>query len=100
MPRRRTRSETEPEQQYIPGTEPKKNNRVHTAAKRYAARRDERMAANEEEKAAHQTLLETMIEEGLDSYEYGDVEVHIDATKKVKVKIASQSNGDGEADEE
>lgn len=92
---RRTRTETEPEQGFIPGLEPKKNAKVHAAAKRYAARRDERMAANEEEKAAHNTLLETMIAENVDSYVYGDVECHIDATKKVKVKIESKS-GDGE----
>ena len=94
MAKRRTRSENEPEQAYLPGAEPgPKNAKIHAAAKRYAARRDERMAANEEEKSAHQTLLEKMIEEGVESYKYGDVECHIDASKKVKVKIAAQSNG-------
>lgn len=96
---RRTRTETEPEQQFIPGTEPKKNPRVHTAAKRYAARRDERMAKNEEEKDAHTSLLAVMKEEGLESYEYGDIEVHIDASEKCKVKIGSR-NGDGKHEEE
>ena len=91
------------EQTYLPGTEPKKIPSVHKAAMRYADKRDERIAANSEEAAAHNTLLEKMMEEGIDSYEYGTLKVSIDNKRKVKVKIESatgpSANGDGEADE-
>ena len=95
----RKRSRTGAEQEYLPGTAPEKNDRVHRAARRYAKLRDARMDANEQEKSAHTTLLETMIEEQLESYEYGDVSVHIDSTRKCKVAIQAKSpsdNGDGE----
>ena len=95
----RKRSRTAAEQEYLPGTAPEKNDRVHRAARRYAKLRDARMDANEQEKSAHTTLLETMIEEHLESYEYGDVSVHIDSTRKCKVAIQAKSpsdNGDGE----
>ena len=85
------------EQQHLPGQEPVKNDRVHRAAKRYAKLRDERMAANEEEKAAHNTLLGIMKEEGLEVYEYGDLTVAIDAQEKCKVRFAprkTEENGD------
>ena len=81
----------------MPGQEPVKNDRVHRAAKRYAKLRDERMAANEEEKAAHNTLLGIMKEEGLEVYEYGDLMVAIDAQEKVKVRFApkkTEENGE------
>jgi hypothetical protein len=79
------------DQPEIPGTETPKNQKVHNAAVRYAKRRDERMKANEEEKAAHTTLLEIMDKEGITSYRYKDVEVHIDASRKAKVKIEGQA---------
>ena len=91
------------EQEYLPGTAPEKNDRVHRAARRYVKLRDARMAANEEEKAAHTSLLETMIEERLESYEYGDLSVHIDSTRKCKVKLEAKSpsdNGDGKGEDE
>lgn len=85
------------DQPEIPGTETPKNAKVHNAAIRYSKRRDERIAANKEEKAAHTSLLEIMDQQGVTSYNYGDVEVHIDQDRKAKVKIAGQTapdNGD------
>ena len=73
---------------------------VSAAAKRYAKRRDERMAANEEEKSAHETLLDKMKEAGLTSYCYKGLEVHLDTTEKAKVKLASDKSAadDGEGE--
>ena len=83
-------------QEFLPGQEPKKNNRVHKAALRYAELRDARIAANEEEKDAHDTLLHTMLEEGLESYEYGDLKVFIDNKRKCKVSTKVEANGKAE----
>lgn len=87
------------EQEYIPGTEPVKNNRVHAAAKRYAGERDVRIQANKDEKAAHDTLLSIMLEEGLEAYEYGDISVTIDAKRKCVVRVGG-ADRNGERGEE
>lgn len=85
------------EQEYLPGTAPTRNKRVHRLAVRYAELRDARMAANKEEKEAHDTLLYAMIEEGLSAYEYGDITVTIDDKKKCKVAVKGASGSvDGE----
>jgi hypothetical protein len=75
------------DQQYMPGMEPKKNNKVDAAARRYVRLRDARIAANKEEKEAHDTLLGTMSEEGFDSYDFKDLHVAIDKKQKCKVQI-------------
>lgn len=97
------KSKPNAEQGYIEGMEPEKNNRVHAAALRYAKLRDVRMAANKEEKEAHDTLLGTMMEEGLENYEYKNVSVAIDVGRKCKVstdpKKKAAAKGDDEADE-
>lgn len=79
------------DQQQIPELETPKNKKVHDAAIRYMKRRDERMAKNKEEKDAHTSLLEIMDQQGLTSYVHGDLEVHIDSNRKVKVKVEGQS---------
>lgn len=84
------------EQAHIPTLEPQKNPRVHAAAKRYVEERDNRIAANKEEKAAHDTLLSIMREEKIDSYEYGNLKVFIDGTFKVKVKGGKDDESEGE----
>lgn len=91
--------DSSPEQQYLPDMAPVKNRKVHEKAKRYVARRNERIAASEEEKSAHDNLLAAMQSENLEDYVYGDLEVHIDNKQKCKVKDRSSSteeNGDGE----
>lgn len=87
------------DQPQIPGTETPKNQKVHNAAVRYAKRRDERMAANEEEKAAHEALLTIMHTEGLTSYTYRGLEVHLDTSEKAKVKLAGEGTPPAEAEE-
>jgi hypothetical protein len=95
MPRKpRVRSE----QQFIEGTAPEKNEVVHRAAKRYVKERDARIAANKAEKEAHDYLLDKMIEEGLDSYEYGDLKVFVDNKRKCKVTTESGASANGEAE--
>lgn len=88
-----------PDTQYIEGFGPEYNKAVHEAAERYLNRRNERMAANKEETAAHETLLEIMTAQGITSYSYKGVEAHIDNTRKVKVKIAGKG-GEGEDDDD
>ena len=90
------------DQEYLPGTAPVKNERVHKAAQHYVKCRDTRIAANKEEKEAHETLLGYMNEAGLTDYEYKDVSVHVDVDKKCKVsnpkdkKASADSNGEAE----
>lgn len=89
------------EEEYLPGMEPKKNPKIHPKAMRYAKLRDERIAANEAEKEAHDTLLFVMLEEGVTHYKYGTLEVSIDEKKKCKVntdagKPKAESNGESE----
>jgi hypothetical protein len=100
MARKRT-EEPEVEQGYIdPEFAPKKNARIHKAAKRYYGLMLERKAAGDEEKASHDTLLNIMLEEGVDSYEYQDLKVAVDTSKKCKVKLqgegSAESNGESE----
>lgn len=78
-------------QGYLPGQEPVKNDRVHKAALRYHKLMLERKAAGDEEHDAHTTLLKTMQEEGLESYEYSTLSVFIDETQKCKVKIEKKA---------
>lgn len=96
----KTKERVRSEQQYIEGTAPEKNERVHRAARRYIKERDIRILANAAEKEAHDHLLAVMTELGLDSYEYGDIKVFVDAKKKCKVTTEAASNGDGEGGEE
>ena len=92
--RERVRSE----QMFIAGTAPEKNEVVHRAARRYVKERDARIAANKAEKEAHDHLLEKMLEQGLDSYEYGDLHVFVDNKRKCKVTTESGASANGEGD--
>lgn len=88
MPRNRS------DQPSLPESDDVKNPRVHSAAVRYRERMLERKAAGEEEKEAHDNLVRIMHEEGIDSYRYGDIEVHIDKTEKAKVKKTTQAESE------
>lgn len=100
---KKVRSLANGEQTLIPEMAPKRIDRIHRAAKRYAVERDARIAANVKEKDAHAFLLNAMKEEGLSSYEYGDLSVFVDSTEKVKVKTATEGKAEegsnGEAEE-
>lgn len=85
------KKKTNGDQPDIPGMETPKNQKVHNAAVRYADRRDERIAASVEEKDSHKSLLEIMDQEGVTSYKYRGIEVHIDALRKAKVKIEGRT---------
>jgi len=98
---RKAATEPEMEQGYIdPDFKPVKNARVHKAAKRYYCLMLERKAAGDEEKAAHDTLLNTMMEEGLETYEYQDLKVAVDTSKKCKVKIQGEGSAESNGEEE
>lgn len=99
MAKKKTEAEIEatPEQGHFDGMAPEKNRKVHAAARRYVARRNERIAANAEEKDAHDSLLIAMHDEGLTNYVYDDIEVHIDAHEKCKVKCGGDKS---ESDDE
>lgn len=86
----------EEETPQIPDLEDEKNPRVHTAAVRYWDRMQERKAAGDEEVAAHASLVEVMAAEGITSYRYKDVEVHLDTKTKARV---TRSTPGGEDDE-
>jgi hypothetical protein len=92
------KTRTADDQPSLNGMEDVKNPRVHRAALRYVRERDKRMTMTQEEKAAHNSLLDIMKQEGLTSYKYGDLEVNIDSTEKVKVKKAS-AEGAAESEE-
>lgn len=72
--------------QQLPGMEDVKDTEVHNAAIRYWERMQERKEAGEEEVAAQESLIQIMDRKGMTSYRYKDVEVHIDSTRKAKVK--------------
>lgn len=81
-------------QEHIPGMAPMpKNEKIHRLAKRCRAASKAWSIAAGEHKGLKEQLIEAMIEEGLTHYEYGDVTVHVDTSRKLKVKIA---NDDGE----
>lgn len=96
MAKKNGRSLANGEQTIIPEMTPKRIDRIHRAAKRYAVERDARIAANTKEKDAHAFLLNAMKEEGLASYEYGDLQVFVDTAEKVKVKTAGEAAAKGE----
>jgi len=97
---RKKSDEPEVEQGYIdPDFKPVKNARVHKAAKRYYSLMLERKAAGEEEKASHDTLLNIMMEEGLDFYEYQDLKVAVDTSKKCKVKLQGEGSAESNGEE-
>lgn len=78
-----------------PEFETAKNPKIEKFAKRYRKLMLARKAAGEEETVAHQELLDVMIGEGIDHYEYQKLVVHVNAgKKKVKVKIKGADDDD------
>lgn len=97
------RQRTHPDQTVIAGTEPMpRNAKIRRLAKRYEEERDTRIAANAVEKAAHDSLMEAMVELGFaqDGYDDGSIQVFVDATRKCKVKTAAKPTAEEEADGE
>lgn len=82
-------------QEHLPGAEPmEKNPKIHNLARRVKAASKEWSVAAEEHKGLKESLKEAMIEAGLDHYEYGDVKVDMDTSRKIKVKIANDDEDD------
>lgn len=84
------------EQGYLPGTEPVRNKKVHPRAKDYQEKRDAKIAANKEEKEAHDNLLDAMVSEDLEVYEYGNLRVTVNNKQKCSVQDTSRREVDGE----
>lgn len=77
-------------QEHLPEMAPMpKNKKIHDLARRCKAASKEWSKAAGEHKGIKEMLTEAMIEAGLDHYEYGDVTVHLDTSRKLKVKIAN-----------
>lgn len=97
------RQRTHPDQTVIAGTEPMpRNARIRRLAKRYEEERDARIAANKAEKAAHDSLMEAMVELGFAQagYDDGSVQVFVDSTRKCKVQTATKPAAEsGDEDE-
>lgn len=70
-----------------PDFETAKNPKIEKAARRYRKLMLERKAAGEEEVEAHGELLETMIAEGVEHYEFHGLVVHVNKKSKCKVKM-------------
>lgn len=90
-------AEPEMEQEVLhPDFKPVKNERVHKAAKHYYDLMLERKAAGDDENDAHDSLLNVMLEEGLEHYEYKGVFVDVNIKKACKVKIEGAGKASAE----
>lgn len=96
MARKRVEEDDIKVQQQLPGTETPRNPKLEKLAKVYRARMLERKAANDEENAAHETLMLAMADAGLTHYQHGDLEINIDEKRKVKVKTKSAPADDSD----
>lgn len=85
-------SETRDGQLYMPGAEPLQIKKVLDKARTYANIRDNRIAVQQEEKKALESLDAVMKEHNLTEYHFEDVHVTTETTttKKLKVKIGNE----------
>lgn len=88
-------AKTKKRQEYLPGTAPKKNVRIHAAAEDYAEIVSTRVSWTNKEKEAHERLMSIMLDEGETAYVYGDLTVIL-ATGKAKVSVKIKSASDDE----
>lgn len=85
--------------QYLPGLAPKRNKKIHDKAVAFGEARSEYNRAKDVRDAAKQALIDTVRSElGKDgqtqdviTYAYDNVEVTVEATDKVKMKIKDRS---------
>lgn len=85
-------------QEHLDGMEPMpKNNKVHNLAVKYADARDEHAIAKRKRDGVHDSLVAMMIQEGLETYIFGDITVKLKDKKTVGVKIKI---ADGDEEEE
>lgn len=71
-----------------------KNEKIHRLAKRCKAASKAWSKAASEHKGMKEMLIEAMIEAELDRYQYGDVTVDLDTSRKLKVRIANDDEDD------
>ena len=85
-------------QRELAGMERPKVKEIEDAAEDYVAIRDKRMSLTEKEVDARAVLLAAMEKHKLDAYRFDDRVVIVLPAKKVKVKTASDDEGDDEGD--
>lgn len=79
-------------QEHLPNMEPMpKNQKIHNLAKRTRAASKECSRAKAEWQGLKEQLIEAMVAAGLSNYEYGDVMVHLDTKRQLKVKISNEN---------
>ncbi len=88
-----------PDQTYIPGTEPVRNERVFRAARLYEREMKARVAASDKETEAHTKLLDVMEEEGVDIYEDPTGMMATITVAKKKVKVSHKADKPPAADD-
>lgn len=79
----------------LPGMEDKKDDALIRAAKNYANKRQAKVAAMGQEKAAHEAVKNLMHERGIAKYRYKGLEITLDITEKAAVIV----NGEEEKEE-
>lgn len=81
-----------PKPQRLPGTEGA-NKELEDLAYKYAAHRDARMAAGDQEVEAKQELLQYMHDNEINTYKYEDLVVErIPGEEKLKVKVVKEKS--------
>lgn len=76
-----------PEQQHLPGQEPKKIGPVHAAIEEYVEARDNRMELTKIEVEKKSVLLAAMKKAGIESYAVDGHEATLDVEETVKAKL-------------
>lgn len=75
-----------------PSEQMPKNERIHSLARRCKAASKAWSKAAAEREELKRSLLEAMIEEGLERYSFGNVSVDIDTTRKLKIKAGDEDD--------
>ncbi len=82
---------------YLPGMKPKKIPKIIEAANAYEREHKARIRQSKKEKHASAALVETMVEFGLTTYEFGDVIVNIADKKTPTVTRTARESSEEKA---
>jgi hypothetical protein len=78
----------------IPELEDKQDEALIRAARNYANKRQAKVAAMGQEKAAHDAVKKLMHERGISKYRYKGLEITLDLTEKAAVTINTEEESD------
>jgi len=87
-------------QEFLPGTAPEKNERVHKAAIRYLELQAERIEALDAEVKAKESCDLIMKDEGLEHYAYGDIRVDLNQTSAITIKTVKEKKPKKDANDD